>query len=226
MCTSWKEMSDQSQHLDPAAVLGAAVSLWHAVEEQAATTPRLSLSECYNGRDEFMRQVMRIATEFELWSCKHVLFEELDDVWPYLLEDRFGEAAVAVLGGPDSLLDFDAGSCLRVANRLRLPVRTDAGLPVAVNVTAENPAAGAAFGSFRIQTVRRSLFDDRVEAFTVDDDPFDNEWSPPYLSLFGVEVDDLLEHIADRATYSAAVKLARKLAPGIVFDPRPILPRW
>ena len=214
-------MNDQSQQPDPAAVFGAAVSLWHAVKKHAATTPTLSLSECYNGGDEFMRQVMRVATEFELWSCQHVFFEELDDVWPYLLEDRFGEACVSVLGGPETLLDFDTRNCLRVAHKLRLPVRTDSGLPVAIDVTADNPAADAAFHMFRIQTVRDSLEDDFMEAFTTDDEPFDEELGAPYFSLYGIGEDDLLEHIADRATYSAAVELACKLAPGIVFKPHP-----
>ena len=214
-------MSDQSQQPDSAAVFGAAVSLWHAVKKHAAATPTLSLSECYNGGDEFMRQVMRIATEFGLWSCEHVFFEELDDVWPYLLEDKFGEACVSVLGGPETLLDFDTRNCLRVAHKLRLPVRTDSGLPVAIDVAADNPAAGAAFRKFRIQTVRDSLEDDFVNAFTTDDEPFDEALGSPYFSLYGVGDDDLLEHIADRATYSAAVELARKLAPGIVFKTHP-----
>jgi len=217
----WKEMSDQSQQPDSAAVFGAAVSLWQAVKKHAATTPTLNLSECYNGGDEFMRQVMRVATEFELWSCQHVFFEELDDVWPYLLEDRFGEACVSVLGGPETLLDFDTRNCLRVAHKLRLPLRTNSGLPVAIDVTAENPVAGAAFRKFRIQTVRDSLEDDFVEAFTTDDEPFDEELGAPYFGLYGIGDDDLLEHIADRATYSAAIELAGKLAPGIVFKTHP-----
>ena len=221
MCALWKEMSDQSQQPDSAAVFGAAVSLWHAVKKHAATTPTLNLSECYNGGDEFMRQVMRIATEFELWSCQHVFFDELDDVWPYLLEGRFGEACVSVLGGPETLLDFDTRNCLRVAHKLRLPVRTDSGLPVAIDVTAENPAAGAAFRKFRFQTVRDSLEDDFVNAFTTDDEPFDDELGAPYFSLYGIGKDDLLEHIADRATYSAAVELVGKLAPGIAFKTHP-----
>lgn len=108
-------MGYQSQQPDPAAVFGAAVSLWQAVRKHAANTPALNLSKCYNGGDEFMRQVMRIANEFEQWSYQHVFFEEIDDVWPYLLEDRFREACVSVLGGPETLLDFDTKNCLRVA---------------------------------------------------------------------------------------------------------------
>ena len=202
---------------DPAAVFAAALSLWHTVKKHAAANPTLNLSECYNGGDQVMRQVMRIATEFEHWSCEHVFFEDINDVWSYLLEDEFGKACISILGGPETLLDFDTRSCLRVAHELRLPVRMDTGLPVAIDVTAKNPARGAAFHKFRIQTVRDSLKDNFVEAFTADDEPFDDEFGAPYFSFYGLGEDDLLEHIADRATYSAAIELACKLAPGIDF---------
>lgn len=213
--------NSESVSPDPAAILGAAVSLYLEAKRRAAISPGVNLSECYHGGDEFMRQVMRIATEFERWSCEHVFFEELDDVWPYLLEDRFGEACVSVLGGPQTLVDFDTRNCLRVAHRLRLPIRTDSGLPVAIDVTTENPAEGSSFRRFRIQTVRNSFADDFVEAFTTDDDPFDEGLGAPYFSLYGVGDDDLLEHIADRATYATAVELACKLTPGIAFKTQP-----
>lgn len=216
-------MSNESPKADPAAVFGAAVSLWLAAKKRAATEPGINLSECYNGGDEFMRQVMRVATEFELWSCGHVAFEELDDVWPYRLEDEFGKACLSVMGGAGVLMRFNEQDCLRVAAKLRLPLKMGTGLPVAVDVTANNPVAGAAFRKFRIQTVRDSRDDDFIEAFTIDDDPFDEQWGSPYFGFYGIGDDDepLLEHIADRATYSDAVELARKLAPGIDFPAHP-----
>ncbi len=51
-------------------------------------------------------------------------------------------------------------------------------------------------------TVRDSRDDDFIEAFTVNDDPFDEEWGSPYFGFYGVEEDGLLELIADRSTYS------------------------
>ena len=78
------------ESVDPAAVFAAATSLWRECQKQAATEPGVNLSDCYGGMDSLMREVMRIATLFETWSCSHVRFEELNDVWPYLLEDRFG----------------------------------------------------------------------------------------------------------------------------------------
>ena len=67
-----------------------------------------------------MREVMRIAELFEQWACEHVAFEELTDVWPYLLQDRFGEECLSVLV-VESLAEFDERDCRRVAMRLRLP---------------------------------------------------------------------------------------------------------
>lgn len=92
---------------------------------------------------------------------------------------------------------------------------------MAIDVIAENPTVGAAFPKFRIQTVGDSLDDEFVERFTTDDEPFVEEFGAPYFGLYGVGGDDLLEHIADRATYSASVELVGKLAPGIVFKTHP-----
>lgn len=206
---------------DTAAILGAAVSLYAEAKRLAALEPRLNLSECYNGGDEFMRQVMRVATEFEQWSCMHVRFDAFEDVWPYQFEDQFGEACLSVMGGAGILTHFNQQDCLRVATRLRLPLKTDTGLPVAIDVTADNPAKGAGFQKFRIQTIRDSLHEDCTETFTPDDDPFDEEWGTPYFRLYGVETDGSLEHIANRVTYASVVKLAGKLAPGIDFPPHP-----
>lgn len=79
---------------DPAAVFGGALSLRSACLKRADDDSQLNLSECYNGMDEFMRQMMHVATLFEDWSCAHVVFRELDDVWPYLMEDRGGGGGV------------------------------------------------------------------------------------------------------------------------------------
>jgi len=108
--------------LDPAAVFAAAISLWKECHKQAAVEPQVNLSDCYRGIDGLIREVMRIATLFESWSCKHVIFEELDDVWPYLLEDRFGQECLSVLL-PDGLSEFDERDCRRVAARLRLSIK-------------------------------------------------------------------------------------------------------
>lgn len=213
-------MSKDAHSPDPAAVFGAASSLWVEVKKRAAIDGKLKLSEAYNGMDELMRQVVRIASEFEAWACASVVFDELDDVWPYMLEDRFGEACLSVFF-PDTLADFGQTDCLRVAWKLRLPIKIDAGLPVPVDVVAPNPVPAAAFREFRIQTVRNSSDGEDVLPFTSDDEPFDEELGDPYFALSGVGEDGLLEHIADRSSYSAAVELACKLAPGIAFPVRP-----
>ena len=206
---------------DPAAVFGAAVSLWREVKKRATIDRTLNLSECYNGLDELMRQVMRIATEFEVWACRCVSFEEMDDVWPYLLEDRFGAACLSH-SLPQALAEFGKTDYLRVAWKLHLPIRIEAGLPVPVDVLARNPASGAAFCEFRIQTVRDSNDDDLSVPFTADDEPYDEDLGEPHFSLYGVGADGLLEHIADRSSYVETVQLAAKLAPGIKFPMNPI----
>ncbi len=107
---------------DPAAVFAAATSLWEECHKKATSEPRINLSDCYSGMDGLMRETMRIAALFETWSCKHINFAELNDVWPYLLQDRFGKECLSVLL-PDGLSVFDDSDCRRVAARLGLSLR-------------------------------------------------------------------------------------------------------
>lgn len=210
------------QQLDTAAVFGAAVSLWQAVESAASKT-KANLSECYNGVDELMRQVMRIATDFELWACQHVDFNELNENWAYLLMDNFGGACISIFGGPEGFATFDERDSLRVAVHLQLPIKLQKGLYVPIDVKVPNPVAGSGFPMFRVQTMRDSHMDDEVMPFVVDDDPFDGDFGCPYFSLYGVSLDGLVEHITDRQTYAEIVRFAQKLAPGMEF---PVIPRF
>jgi hypothetical protein len=205
---------------DPAAVFASAVSLWQACHAVMLKDASLNLSECYNGIDELMREVMRIATQFEQWADRHIWFEALDDVWPYLLQDKFGQACLTILS-PAELRQFDDEDCLRVALQLKLAVKLDNSLPVPVDVVGANPIVESAFQRFRIQTVRTSLEDDDIAPFVVDDDPFDTSFSRPYFGIYGVDEEGLLEHIADRPTYDEALSLVRKLAPGIDLPDSP-----
>ena len=174
---------------------------------------KVNLSECYNGGDEFMRVIMRAGTRFEEWASAHVAFEALDHCWPYLLEERFGEACVA-LKDVSSLDEFCEEDCLAVALRLRLPIKSAVRLPMPLDVSAENPIFESEFQQFRIQTVRE-CGDGNIEPFTSADDPFDDKFGPPFFGFYGVYADGLLEHIADFDSYTAAADMARKLAPGI-----------
>ncbi len=178
------------------------------------------MSESYNGFDQFMRELMRVANLFEGWACDHVVFDALGEVWPYLMEDKFGDACLKCVL-PDALAGFDHNDCLRVALRLRLPLQADGELRAPIDVRAPNPVASSAFRELRIQTIRNEFDDNSVVPFTVDDDPFDVEFGAPYFALYGVGDDGLSEHIADRDSYAEAVKLAHKLAPGIGFPTQP-----
>jgi hypothetical protein len=206
---------------DPAAVFASALSLWEVCQKSAVADSKLNLSECYNGMDQFMRELMRIANQFETWACQHIDFNELNDIWPYLLEDKFGETCLAVLS-PSILMQFDDSDCLRVAIHLELPVILDDKLPIPIDVRAANPMLESPFRAFRIQTIRDFLEDGDAVPYTAGDEPFDDEFGKPYFGFYGVGEDGKLEHIADRQTYAEALSLARKIAPGVLFPAVPI----
>jgi hypothetical protein len=107
---------------DPAAIFAAALSL-HESACIAADLHNNCLSEIYNGFDEFMRQCMRVATEFENWACANVRWESVLEVWPYLLEDRFGDAALVVAGSERDVGKLGCDDWLRIARMLKLPLR-------------------------------------------------------------------------------------------------------
>lgn len=105
--------------LDQAAVFAVAISLWKECQKHAATNRSIDLSGSYAGIDGFMREIMRIAKAFETWACQHVDFTKLSDVWPYLLQDRFGQECFSILL-PQDLADFDEHDCQLIARRLNL----------------------------------------------------------------------------------------------------------
>jgi len=214
-------MSENKEVTDPAAVFACALSLWQTCQQEASRQTNLNLSEVYNGVDQLMREVMRTGELFEKWACEHIEFNELTEVWPYLLEGKFGAACVNAMGA-ENLCNFDDSDCLRVALSLRLPVRLCDGLHIPIDLTAANPVPNSPFPAFRIQTVRELAEDHFCEAFTLDDDPFDDNFGPPHFALYGVGTDGLIEHIADRRTYSEALILAQKIAPGVLFPSNPV----
>jgi hypothetical protein len=204
---------------DSAAVFAVALSLWEICEKRRREN-NLNISECYNGVDQFMREVMRIASQFENWACRHVNFNEFNEVWPYFLGDNFGATCLSVIS-LECLMDFGEGDCLRVALGLRLPVISDTKLPVPIDLIAANPVAGAGFQKYRIQTLRDTLEENEPTPFVAGDDPFDQNYGSFYFSLYGVETTGKLEHIADRKNYEEILKLAQKIAPGIAFPVSP-----
>jgi hypothetical protein len=207
---------------DPAAIFAAATSLRNACDVSAKKQTTTDLSAAYHGYDQFMREVMRIATLFETWACAHVAFSEFSECWPYFLEDRFGRACLQ-LHSADSIHAFDDADCLRLAMLLRLPVFVDDSIIVSLDVRAENPIAGSDFQELRIQTVRESLEGHGIEALYPDSDPFDPDWSKPFFGLYGVDAEGLCEHIADRSSYAFARELAENLAPGIQLPTQPVV---
>jgi hypothetical protein len=223
ICRMNTETDSASVLPDPAAVFACALSLWQASQKRAVDED-LDLSECFNGMDQLMREIMRIANQFEAWACLHINFNELENVWSYLLEDNFGETCLADIfptALASALVSFGDADCLRVALRLNLPIIFDDRLPIPVDITALNPVAGSPFKKFRIQTVRDAIENEDSFPYVAGDDPFDEQFESPYFGLYGVCEDGMLELITSHSTYGEAVQLARKLAPGIDFPDAP-----
>lgn len=204
---------------DDAAVFAIALSLWTHLNELAAKDRSLNLSDHFNGMDQLMREVMRVGRQFEEWSCEHIDFDELTDVWPYLLEDRFAKTCFDLLRW-EALTQFDEDDCLRAAMALQLPVRADVGLPVPVDVKAALPKTDSSFVALRIQTVRRDLEHEDICPYVMGDEPHDSNFSELWFALYGVDEEGRCEHVADREKYSDLVALARRLCPGIAFPER------
>lgn len=207
---------------DAAGVFACAHSLWECCIHRARTAD-VNLSEAYAGMDQLMREILRIAAQFELWACRHVDFESFGEVWPFFMADHFGEACVTLLS-TTGLSNFGEKDCLRVALRLRIPVKLRPPLRVPIDIMASNPIIGTRFCAFRIQTVRDSIRGDYTKAFTPDDDPFDPEFTEPWFSLYGLGEYGHVEHISDRATYHEILDLVTGLIPGIEFPPEPHSP--
>lgn len=202
---------------DHGAVFAAALSLWEETQKAVAADEKLDLSEEYNGMDEFMRHVMRIATRFEEWACAHVAFGELRDRWPYLLQDRFGKTCLELFP-PQFLFEFHEDDCLPIALALRVPVIVDDVLRVPMQITVKNPHDGSGFTAYRIATYR-NLIEDNNEpcTFSVDCEPYDENYGDPYFRLSGLAGDQQEVPIADRATYAEVLALARKIAGHFSF---------
>ncbi len=206
----------ETPQADPAAIFAAALSLWEACHIAAKNDSSLDLNDQFNGMDQLMREIMRIAELFEHWACLYVVFEQLDEVWSYRLENDFGTASLKLVS-PAELVGFDEDDCLRVALELRLPLRLCDKLRIPIDVRVANPNPDSGFVQFRIQTVRDHCEDGDSYPFWFGDEPFDDEFTAPYFSLYGVDSDGLSEHIADRRSYAETEALARKLYSDIRF---------
>lgn len=206
---------------DSAGVFAAAHSLWEAIFEATDRAGKADLSEAYNGLDQLMREVMRVGSLFETWSCRHIDFEELDEVWPYFIADHFGTAWLSVADAY-SLANFNDDDCVRVAWGLCLPIKSAPELVLPVDVRAQNPNPLSPFTELRIQTTRASTDGKDTEAFTASDELFDEEFTSTSYSLYGHLSSGGCEHIADRGRYEELTSLAQKLIPGIHFPNTPI----
>lgn len=201
-------------------MFAAAHSLWKAIFEAADHPGKTGLSEAYTGIDQLMREVMRAGMLFEAWACRHIAFEESDEVWPYFIADHFGAAWLSVADAY-SLADFNDDDCLRVAWELCLPIRPVAGIVLPVDLRAKNPNPLSPFIALRIQTTKTSANGKVIQPFTACDELFDEEPASLAYSLYGQLMSEECEHIAERTSYEELVTLAEKLVPGIQFPGTP-----
>ena len=207
--------------VDPAALFCCAVSLRDAAMESTGGRES-NLGEEYNGWDEFLRQVMGVATRFETWATEHVAFDELGEVWPYSMEDRFGRACVEVVD-LWHLAEFDDEDSVRVAQHLGLPLIYDESLHIPLEVRAPNPVVGSAFHEFCIRAIRYHVEDEEPMPLMAGDKPWDPEWTDPVFAIYGVQADGIEMHITDLPQYRDAVVLLGKLSPGIRFLEKPVV---
>lgn len=104
---------------DPAAEFAAAKSLYSHIGAQVFDAEQIIEElEC---QEFIMRGAMLVARAFEAWACRHVDFDKLDDIWPYVLEDRFGVAFFQVWGR-NGTLESVIGREGEIAGILGLPI--------------------------------------------------------------------------------------------------------
>jgi hypothetical protein len=201
---------------DPAGVFAAAHSLWTAIFESSDRPEKASLSHCYQGLDQLMRDVLRVGLLFETWSCRHIAFDEVDEVWPYFVADNLGTTWLRIFDAY-SLGDVNERDCLHAAWHLRLPIRMSEEFVLPVTVDVGNPNADTAFVGFRIQTTRTLKNGSRMMPFTVSDELFDESYVMACYSLYGRTGAGDSELLASRATYSETVSLAKRLVKNVEF---------
>ena len=211
-----------SEHSDPAAVFACAVSLQSACLDLQAKDPTFNISESYNGRDQFMREIMRVGELFEAWSVAHVLFDELGEVWPYMLEEQFADACLKVRH-PGSLSAFGNTDCFCTAFQLKLPLHGRNGLPIPVDLRRQNPLTTSRFKFYQILSVREHLTENHIHPFRPMDDPADEEYGKIFYGFYGIDEHGEAEHIADRHSYTEARSLTHALVPSIGFPESPKL---
>ena len=212
-------MAAMVEQPDPAAVFACAMSLHDACMKRAEADASLDLSDAYQGMDQFMRELMRVADLFENWACHHVAFEQLGEVWPYLLEERFGAACLERMDA-GFLSEFNEDDCFAVALRLRFPLWIDEGLPLPFLLEVGNPVSGSEFSNYRIQTFRTELESGELQPFVAGEEELDENFGVPFFAIHGMCRDGTTVPVAERGSYREAAGLLRAMFPGMELPER------
>ncbi|MDZ4744186.1 MAG: hypothetical protein SGI98_12320 [Verrucomicrobiota bacterium] len=106
---------------DPAAIFGAAISLWIQANQMEDTDENFCISDIFSGRDGFMWVIMNVTKRFEEWSCNYINFEMIDEPWPYILEEQFGPSCANCISF--SLLGkIDNNDFMKIALDMNIPL--------------------------------------------------------------------------------------------------------
>jgi hypothetical protein len=106
---------------DPADIVAVIISLNDTARE-LSKSGNADISEAYQGVDQFMRETIRVAEQFEQWACSHVLFDDFGEVFPYFIEDKFGKA-LHELYGITCLRDINSDAFPKIAEHLHIPFK-------------------------------------------------------------------------------------------------------
>jgi hypothetical protein len=179
------------------------------------------ISEIYNGADEFMRRCAHLGRLFEAWSCDHVDFNAMQDVWPYYLEDHVGPAVESMFWEQNCEIPVRWGEdeLLSLATKLRLPVRIQNTPNCSMNVEwAAAPAQQGRYQRYQVRTVRHSEDGWAMEHYTVEDaqerHAADND-HPVLFALYGsLESSGEWEFICEAPSYDVLrTSMLRMLGP-------------
>jgi len=108
---------------DPAAIYCMTRSLMDQLQINRSESE--SISGHYEGWDNAIRECVRVSTMFERWCCQHIDFDEFNGVWPYEMEDKFGEAVFEHQESKFQLESFSEHDCGYVASILGLKLGAD-----------------------------------------------------------------------------------------------------
>lgn len=225
-----------AQEIDIADFVGALVSVNTAYDKHIKATKNWEMP---NGGIGAMDCVFMAATSFISWCDTRVEFDDLEDPWSYLLEDKLGDAMrdAGLFEQFADLYTSDPVNWERAAHlaavHMGLTLKFDPRFEMPVDVTEECPARPSMYSHLRIYTVRDKAGEggkSDVVQFTADSHPYDDDYGKVYYGFYGVfgpnvpEQEGQLSHIMDFDTYEIALQTVRAAYGSSLFPDTPEVP--